>query len=183
MTDVWWVPELEGDFSDNFSQMLIDYIYAQWPYTSLTGVEAALNKPATMTGQTTTIEFRPGLKDAFKTLQVLTRQGRTVTVDHKQVGYKHEEMTTQVIVTTLVRVMNARDDTSPFLRLMDQAIQKICGMYRQTNQVSGDMRGVKDLIYEGSDRIYGPKDQFDKSDWQTDHSILLWYTKVHGEAP
>jgi hypothetical protein len=160
--------------------MLINYIYDQWSYTGLTGIESALNKPATKTGQTTTIEFRPGIKDDFKQLQVLALQGRTVVVDHKQTGWKREEMTTQVLVTTAVKQIG-RDDTGSLLRKMDQEIGRICGMYRQANQTTGDMRGIKDLIYEGNDRIYGPKDAFDKSDWETRHSILMWYELAHGE--
>ncbi len=159
--------------------MLIDYIYDQWSYTGLTGAEAGLNKPATKTGQTTSIEFRAGIKDEFKTLQVLGLQGRTVVVKHEQSGFKRQSMTTQVWITTLIKVIG-RDDTSSLLRKLDQEVGRICGMYRQVNQ-TGDMAGIKDLIYEGNDRVYGPKDAFDKSDWETRHSILMWYELAHGE--
>jgi hypothetical protein len=180
MTEVWVVPELGTNFTTNFTQMLIDYIYSQWSYTGLTGAEAGLNKPGTPTGQSNYIEFRPGIRDDFKTLQVLALQGRTVVVQHEQTGWKRESMTTQVWVTTLTKVIG-KDDTSSLLRKMDQEIGRICGTYRQANQSSGDMRGIKDLIYEGNDRIYGPKDAFDKSDWETRHSILMWYELAHGE--
>ena len=180
MTEVWVVPELGTDFTSNFSIMLRDYIFAQWSYTGLTGVEIGLNKPATPIGQTNTIEFRAGLKDDFKTLQVLCLQGRTVVQQHLQTGWKREAMTTQILVSTLIKVIG-RDDTSSLLRKMDEEIVRICGMYRQSNQTSGDMRGIKDLIYEGSDRIYGPRDQFDKSEWETRHSILMFYEKQHAE--
>jgi hypothetical protein len=180
LTEVWVNPELQTNFTKNFAVMLIDYIYDQWSYTGLTGAEVGLNKPATKTGQSTYIEFRPGIRDELKTLQVLALQGRTVVVDHKQSGWKREEMTTQVWVTTLIKVQG-RDDTGSLLRKMDQEIGRICGTYRQANQSSGDMRGIKDLIYEGNDRIYGPKDAFDKSDWETRHSILMWYELAHGE--
>lgn len=180
MVEVWVVPELQTNFTKNFAVMLIDYIYDQWSYTGLTGLEVGLNKPATKIGQTTTIEFRPGIKDEFKTLQVLALQGRTLVVKHEQSGWKRQYMTTQVWITTLAKVMG-RDDTGSLLRKMDQEIGRICGTYRQINQTSGDMRGIKDLIYEGNDRIYGPKDTFDKSDWETRHSVLMAYELVHGE--
>ena len=160
--------------------MLRDYIYDKWSYTGLTGIESGLNKPATKTGQSNTIEFRPGLRDEFKTLQVLTLQGRTLVQEHKQTGWKRDLMTTQVWVTTLTKVIG-KDDTSSLLRKMDQEIGRICGTYRQTEQLTGDMRGIKDLIYEGNDRIYGPKDTFDKSDWESRHSVLMWYELAHGE--
>ena len=180
MVEVWVVPELQSNFTTNFAVMLINYIYDNWSLTGLTGVEAGLNKPAAKTGQANYIEFRPGIKDEFKTLQVLGLQGRTLVVKHEQSGFKRQSMTTQVWITTLVKVMG-KDDTSSLLRKMDQEVGRICGMYRQNNQVSGDMRGIKDLIYEGNDRIYGPKDAFDKSDWETRHSILMWYELAHGE--
>jgi hypothetical protein len=180
MTEVWVCPELGTNFTENFAVTLINYIYDKWSYTSETGLLEGLNKPAEKTGQSNYIEFRPGIKDTFKTLQVLTKQGRTVVVDHIQTGWKRESMTTQVWVTTLVKVAEI-DDQTPLLRKMDQEIGRICGMYRQANQVSGDMRGIKDLIYEGNDRVYGPKDQWNKSDWETNHSVLMWYELAHGE--
>ena len=180
MVEVWVVPELQTDFTENFAVTLINYIYAQWPYTGLTGLEEGLNKPAEKTGHSNYIQFRPGIKDEVSNLQVLTKQGRTVVVEHNQTGWKRELLTTQVWVTTLVKMVEL-DDTTSLLRKMDQAIHKICGTYRQVNQVSGDMRGIKDLIYEGNDRVYGPKDAWNKSDWETNHSVLMWYEKVHGE--
>ncbi len=180
MTEQVVVPELGTPFTSNFSVMLRDYIFAQWPYSGLTNEEVGLNKPTTPTGQSNYIEFRAGLKDDFKTLQVLCLQGRTVVVQHMQTGWKRELMTTQVMVSTLVKVIG-RDDTSTLLRKLDQAVNDICVMYRQANQVSGDMRGIKDLIYEGSDRIYGPRDQFDKSEWETRHSILMLYEIQHAD--
>jgi hypothetical protein len=180
LTEVWVVPELGTDFTENFSVMLIDYIYSQWPYTSETGLLEGLNKPNEKEGQSNYIEFRAGDKDTFKTLQVLTKQGRTVVVKHEQSGFKRQAYTTQVWVKTLIKVQGI-GDTTPLLRKLDQAVDRICGMYRQINQTSGDMRGIKDLIYEGNDRVYGPKDQWDKSDWETNHSVLMFYEKVHGE--
>lgn len=159
--------------------MLIDHIYDNWSYTALTGAEEGLNKPAQKVAHTNYIDFRPGIKEELKTLQVLTLQGRTVVVDHIQTGWKRQVMTTQVWVTTLARVIG-RDDTGSILRKMDQEIGRICGMYRQVNQ-TGEMAGIKDLIYEGNDRVYGPKDRFDKSDWETRHSILMLYELAHGE--
>jgi hypothetical protein len=179
LTEVWVVPELGTDFTENFSVMLIDYIYNNWPYTSETGLLEGLNKPAAKSGQSNYIEFRAGIKDDFKTLQVLTRQGRTVTVNHMQTGWKRESMTTQVWVTTLIKVAEI-DDSTPLLRKLDQAVAKICGMYRQSNQ-TGNMAGIKDLIYEGNDRVYGTKDQWNKSDWMTNHSVLMFYELAHGE--
>lgn len=179
MTDVWVCPELGHNFTENFSVMLINHIYDNWSYTGLTGAEEGLNKPTEKTGQSNYIEFRPGLKDDFKTLQVLTMQGRTVVVDHIQTGWKRESMTTQVWVTTLIKVAEIDDQTS-LLRKLDQEIGRICGTYRQSNQ-TGEMAGIKDLIYEGNDRVFGPKDQWNKSDWETRHSVLMWYELAHGQ--
>ena len=64
--------------------MLINHIYNNWSYTTLTGEEAGLNKPGTPTGESTSVEFRAGIRDEFKTLQVLALQGRTVVAQHFQ---------------------------------------------------------------------------------------------------
>jgi hypothetical protein len=179
LTEVWVVPELGHNFTENFAVMLIDHIYNNWSYTGLTGGEEGLNKPPTRTGSPNYIEFRAGIEDEYKTLEVLALQGRTVVVDHLHTGWKRESMTTQVWVTTKIKVAEIDDETS-LLRKMDQEVGRICGMYRQANQ-SGEMRGIKDLIYEGNDRLYGTKDQWNKSDWKTRHSILMWYELMHGD--
>lgn len=173
MTQKFIVPELGTKFTNNFSVILSDYIYNTWPYSGLTGQEEGLNKPSNATGQSNYIEFRPGFKREFQKLQVLCSQGRTVVVNHMQTGWKRDAMTTQVWVTTVAQIIGM-DDTGSVLRKMDEAIQDVCGMYSQDGQ-TGDMAGIKDLIYEGSDRIYGPRDNFDKSDWETRHSILMFY--------
>lgn len=181
MTEVWVNTHLQRNFNSNFAVMLIDHIYNNWSYTTLTGAEEGLNKPATRTGAGNYIEFRAGIEDEYKTLEVLALQGRTMVVDHIQTGWKREIMTTQVWVTTKVKVAEIDDETS-LLRLMDQEIGRICGMYRRINQTPGtDMYGINDLIYEGNDRVYGPKDQWNKSDWKTRHSILMLYELAHGQ--
>lgn len=179
LTEDWICPELGHNFEENFAVMLINHIFNNWPYTGLTGQEEGLNKPATATGAGNYIEFRAGIEDEYKTLEVLALQGRTVTVDHINNGWKNDIFTTQVWVTTKIKVAEI-DDSTTLLRRLDQAVSKICGMYRQASQ-TGEMRGIKDLIYEGNDRIYGPKDQWNKSDWKTRHSILMWYQLQHAD--
>lgn len=177
MVDGWYVPELGHNFRENFAVMLIDYIYDNWSYTSLTGNDVVLNKPASKVGQY--MEFRTGIKDDYKSLQVVGRQGRTVVVKHEQAGWKRELMTTQIWVTTVAKVLGM-GDVSNRLRLLDQEIGRVCGMYIQANS-TGEMAGIKDLIYEGNDRIYGPKEDFSKSDWESAHSVLMFYELVHAE--
>src|SRR6187551_2070409 len=61
MPETWIVPELEHNFIDSFSKMMIDYIYDNW---SITTGNAA--KPATPTGQSNYIEFRRGIPGELK---------------------------------------------------------------------------------------------------------------------
>ena len=68
-------------------------------------------------------------------------------------------------------------DTSDRLRIMEQELLNICGTYKQTNQ-TGNMAGIKDLIYDQGDRQYMPEDEFDKTDWRSIHNIWLWYELV-----
>lgn len=173
MVETWICPELGTNFTENFSVMLINHIYNNWSYTTLTGDLAGLNKPPVPSGQSNTIDFRAGIKDDFKTLQVTALQGRTLVVEHLQVGYKSELMTTQILVRANAKIIG-RDDVTDYLRYMNQEIGSICGRYKQVNQ-TGNMAGIKDLIYEGNEYEYMPNDKSDKSDWGTIHSILMFY--------
>lgn len=157
--------------------MLIKHIFDNW--TSTTGDIA---KPVTMEGQTQLIEFRTGIKSDLKQLQVLTLQGQTRIAQpngdsgYLQVGQKAYSLMTQVLVTVKAdnQVMN---DTSENLRIMDQEILNICGTYKNSSK-TGDMVGIKDLVYDVGDRQYESEDDFDKSEWVSIHSVWLWYELI-----
>ncbi len=178
MVETWICPELGHNFQENFPVMLIDHIFTNWSYTTLTGINSGINKPSVPTSQTNTIDFRAGIDDDFKTLQVTALQGDTNIVEHLHTGQKREILTTEIMVTCKAFIMG-RDDVTGLLRLMDQEIGRICGQYKQMNQ-SGEMAGIKDLMYQRGRRIYSisPVDMSDKSEWKTVHTILMWYELV-----
>lgn len=155
--------------------MIAKHIFNNWSTT--TGV---LAKPSTQEGQTQELEFRAGFIDDSKQLQVTVLQGSTRvgmpdgSSGYLQTGQKHNSFLTQVTVT-LRATANVMGDISDRLRTMERELINICMQYKQVNQ-TGNMKGIKDLIYEMGDRIYMPEDEFDKSDWRSAHSILLWYT-------
>jgi len=168
--------ELGGTyFTENFSVMIAKHIFNNWSTT--TGV---LAKPSAMEGQSQALEFRAGLIDDSKQLQVTVLQGNTRvgmpdgSSGYLQTGQKHNSFLTQVLVT-LRATANVMGDISDRLRTMEYEILNICMSYKQTAQ-TGNMKGIKDLIYETGDRVYLPDDEFDKSDWRSVHSIVLWYT-------
>lgn len=184
MVETWICPDIasvpQRNFETNFAVLLLDYIYNNWPYTTLTGELSAINKPAAKEGQNNLIEFRPGLPD-LQSFQVCTLQGRTKAQNpsgespYLQTGNMQISLLTEVSVVTKA-VIVGRDDRTGFLRLMDSAIMKICGQYKQTQQTPGsDMQGIKMLYYDQGDRQYAPNEQADKSDWSTIHQIWLWY--------
>lgn len=154
--------------------MLINHIYNNW--TTSTGV---LAKPAQKDALDNTIDFRAGLIDEDTMLQVTALQGQTRigqpdgSSGYLQTGQKAYSMLTQILVT-LKAESPTMGDTSDRLRIMEQEILNICGTYKQSNQ-SGNMRGIKDLIYDTGERVYMPEDDFSKSDWRSVHSIWLWY--------
>jgi len=179
MVETWICPELEHNFTENFSVMVTDYIYDHWSFTAETGILAGLNKPLVKTGQDNTIDFRPGIPDQFKTLQVCSLQDDTEARQpdgsnpYMMVGQTAISLMTQVNVITHTKIIG-RDDTTGLLRKMDQEIQRICGQYKQS-QSTGEWRGIKNLFYGKGKRQYGPSDDSDKSDWSTVHAVILWY--------
>jgi len=175
MVETWVCPELGHNFQENFSVMLINHIFENWSYTTLTGDLDALNKPTDPTAQTNYIDFRAGIDDDFKTLEVTALEGDTVVQEHNNTGQKSQSMTTEVMVMCKAFIIG-RDDTTGFLRMMNQEVQRICGQYKQINQ-TGEMFGIKDLIYQRGRPQYSmnPVDRSDKSKWSVIHSILMWY--------
>jgi hypothetical protein len=164
-------------FNTNFSITLIDYIFDHW--TTTTGMIA---KPSTRAGQSNTIDFRAGIIDDNKQLQVTVLQGLTRigqpngSSGYLQVGQKAYSMLTQMQVT-LKAESPVMGDTSDRLRIMEQELLNICGTYKQQSDTvpTKDIYGIKDLVYDTGERIYLPEDEFDKSDWRSIHSIWLWY--------
>lgn len=170
------VDQLDRYFNENFTVMLIKWIYDHWSITT-----GPLAKPATMEGRSNLIEFRTGIKSDLKTLQVLTLQGQTrIGQPNGESGYigtgtNDASYLTQVLVTTKAN-SGTMNDTSEHLRLMEKELLQIVGLYLQTPKTPGtDMYGIKNIIYDTGDRQYEPTDDFDKSEWDSIHSIWLWY--------
>ena len=162
------VPELGTYFTQSFSKMLINHIYNKWSTTT-----GNLAKPASMEGQTNLIEFKRGFPSEFKSLSVTAVQGITQVREYLQFGQKIVSMQTQVIVTLRVNTMGL-DDPDDVLSKMEEELENICFQYQQ-NQSTGNMAGIKDLIYEQGRREYMPSDSWDKSEWMSAHSIQMWY--------
>ena len=168
MPETWVVPELGHNFIDSFSKMLIEKIYDEWSFTT-----GYLAKPPTPQGQDNTIEFRRGIPGEFKSISVTTLQQRTVVREYIQLGQKMQSMQTGVTVTlrVMLREIGAPDD---YLKKMEDELQRICGQYKQMNQV-GEYMGIKDLIYEGGERQYLPEDTWDKKERASTHLVQMWY--------
>ena len=179
MVETWICPELGTNFTENFTVMLINHIYNNWSFTSETGILSGLNKPAIITGQNNTIDFKPGIPDSFKTLQVCALQDDTEARQpngaspYMMGGQRAISFMTQVNVITATKIMG-RDDTTGLLRKMEQEIVRQCGQYKQGEQ-TGNMAGIKQLFYGKGKRQYGPSDDSDKDDWSTVHAVVLWY--------
>jgi hypothetical protein len=155
--------------------MLIDYIYSKW--TTSTG---DLAKPATMQGQSNKIEFREGLVSDFKSLQVLTLEDRTQAITYEQTGQNRILLQTDVMVT--VKAVTMPMNVATYLNVMDQEIINIAGTYRSAVRAGNGITGIKDLVYNGRQRIYKETDTFDKSDWRSVHSIGMLYELVDNTA-
>ena len=147
--------------------MLIDYTFNNWSITT-----GSLAKPATAQGQSNLLEFRRGFPSEFKMLSVTALQGRTETREIEQLGQKRLSMGTQVILTLRVQTM-AQNEPDDILTDMEHEISRQAGTY-----IPNSIPGIKDLIFEKSERQYLPSDEWDKSEWVEATSILMWYELV-----
>jgi hypothetical protein len=130
-----------------------------------------------MQGQNNKIEFRTGLKSDFKSLQVTTVQGRTVVQEHLGMGSSRDLMNTEVIVT--LRASTMTPNIAQYLGTMEQELMNIVGTYKQSAQSVGtDMSGIKWLRYEQGQRIYNELEDYTKSDWRSQHSVVMIYELV-----
>jgi len=69
----------------------------------------------------------------------------------------------------------SRDNVDPQLGNMEREVQRIICQFK-----SGDIPGVRDLIYQGQERIYTSNDNWASSEWRSRVSVLMKY-EVQGE--
>jgi len=166
----WVVPELNADFSQDFEDTIIQYIYDKW----------SVNNPAKGTtlkpdyeSEPDTISFKPGFPDYFRPYECACVQTRTAPLD--KIGGKFVFTTGLDIMVRMKRIQRDAIDMDPQLENMETEVQRIIEDY-QPNEIVG----IKDLVYDenvSAERVYNAKDSFAKSDWRSVVHVKVFYEK------
>ena len=166
------IPELstEGnavDFSQDFEDMLIDYIYDDWSI-------ADPAKPATKTGINNTIEFRPGFPANNKPYEVSTLTFETLELEK----LSSVQWYMQTNVTVRLREMHiAQSQKDPQLGNMEREILRMVHQYRDN-----EILGIKRMMFLGGTRIYERDDSITKSEWESTMNVGMTYSKINIEV-
>ena len=166
----WQVPELEADFSQDFEDMIINYIYQKW----------SINNPAKGSTMQTdyesepdTISFKSAFPDYFRPYECAIVQTRTEPLE--KINGKWTFSTGLDIMLRMKRIERDAIDVDPQLENMEQEIQRIVEDY-----VPNEIQGIKDLIYDdnvSAERVYNARDTWAKADWRSIVHFKVFYEK------
>lgn len=165
------VPELSSpgnavDFSTDFEDMLINYVYQEW------GI-ADPPKPANMVGDTK-IQFRPGFPAYNTPYEVLCLQHETTLIDKVSAQQYHYQTVCEI---RLVENHIKRDQVDPQLGNMEREIQRIVNQHKYN-----EIPGIHRILYLSSRRLYDPRDTYAKSRWESVIRVGMNYIKVNIEV-
>ncbi len=166
----WVVPELNADFSNDFEDIIIQYIYDNW----------IINNPAKgSTLQTDyetepdTVSFKPGFPDFFRPYEIAMVQTRTTPLE--KINGIWTFVTGLDVMIRMKRI--ERDGIAQDIQLenMEIEVQRIVEHY-----IPNSILGIKDLVYDdnvSTEKVYGARDSWAKSDWRTVVHIKVFYQK------
>jgi hypothetical protein len=168
----WVVPELGTDFTDDFEDMVIGYIFQQWQETD--PPKGANMKPDTTT-ENGAVSFKSGFPDFFRAYECCCVQTRTELIEAYS-GKSRFVFTTGIDIMLRMKRLN-RDSASidPQLDNMEREIIRIMTHYRHN-----DIGGIKDLLFglpESVTRVYDARDTYAKSDWRSVIHVSAFYEK------
>lgn len=166
----WVVPEIGADFTEDFEDTIIQYIYDKW----------SINNPAKGTTLQTdyesepdTISFKPGFPDYFRPYECACVQARTEPLE--KIGGKWVFTTGLDIMVRMKRIERDAIEVDPQLENMEEEVQRIVEDY-----IPNEITGIMDLVYSdnvSTERVYGARDSFAKSDWRSVIHIKVFYQK------
>ena len=163
----WQVPELGTDFSQDFEDIIIQYIFDNW----------SISLPAKDTGmqpdESDKVQFKAGFSDFSQPYEVCCVQTRTEPLE--KIDGKFVFTTGLDIMVRMQRIERDAIDFEPELENMEAEVQRIVEDY-----VPNTIVGIKDLIYQESpsvERVYNARDSFARSDWRSIIHIKVFYEK------
>jgi len=166
----WVVPELNADFSQDFEDIIIQYIYDNWQATN--PAKGTVLKPD-YESEPDKISFKPGFPDFFRPYECAIVQTRTTPLE--KIGGKWMFVTGLDVMVRMKRIERNGIAEDIQLENMEREVQRITEHY-----VPNSIVGIKDLIYDdnvSTEKVYGARDSFAKSDWRCVIHIKVFYEK------
>jgi hypothetical protein len=168
----WVVPELNADFSNDFEDMVIAYIFTKWQETD--PAKGANPQPDTAT-ETNAISFKPGFPDYFRNYECCCVQTLTQVIEQYS-GKSRFVFTTDLdVMLRMKRIERDAASADPQLDNMEREIIRIMTHYRHN-----DIPGIKDLLFGSPDsliRVYNATDSYAKADWRSIVKVKVFYEK------
>ena len=158
MSSTYQVPNLAADFTVDFEDLLLDYLFSKWSTTDPL-------KGATPQDTASNLRFKPGFPDNFKPYEInaLTISTRIAT---RNDPYSWHFFTLMEVRTTATRL--SKDNVDPQLGNMERELERIINTYPQN-----DIPGIQDMIYIGFSRDYAGA-SFAQTRAVTGSSISSW---------
>ena len=170
MVVTWVVPELNTDFTQDFEDIVIQYIYDKWAINN--PAKGALPHTDTET-EPDTVSFKAGFPDFFRPYECACVQTRTTPLE--KMGGKFMFVTGLDVMVRMKRI--ERDGIAEDIQLenMEREVQRITEHY-----IPNEIVGIKDIIYDdtvSTEKVYRARDTWAKSDWRTVVHIKVFYEK------
>lgn len=173
MPATYIVPELGTDFTQDFEDLLIAYIFSKWGIT-------APQKGSSVTHADAVIHFRPGFPSWRKPFEVLALQTTTEVMEVLEHQRMWLQKTTVEVTLTAMRIQKDNIDSDPDtvgnLGNMERELQRIV---RQYITDTGKITGIMQLTFDGGSRVYEPGDNFAKSNWKSVWRVGMMYAKYN----
>jgi hypothetical protein len=158
MSLTWRPPELSTDFTEDFQDMVIEYVEDEYSITDPDKTD------------TEHLSFNSGFFPFFRPYEIscieLDTQPPTWTN-----GGRDAYTSTGIAIGIRMERLD-RNKTDPQLGNMEREIIRIAGQYRPD-----DIPAIKMMLWDGGSRIYDARDQWMESDWRTLVKYRIYYNK------
>ena len=176
MTIQWLVPDLNADFSEDFEDLLIDYIYQKWSITD--PAKGTTMRPDNLT-EPDRVSFHAGFPDYHRPYEITTLKTVTGPTEPPELGKSRFFFATTVLVSLrMKRIERDTIEVDPQLGNMEREVERLVATYHPHDPQ--DIPGIKDLYFDFPltvQRIYDARDNYAKSDWRSVISIKMFYEK------
>jgi hypothetical protein len=163
----WIITELGTDFTEDFEDSFIDYIFTKW---SIFDPAKGANK---ITNDNTKIRFHAGHLDYRSPYEISILSGRTKVDDSKEIGgHLIICVTDLTIFLRMQRRSSYPNWIQPQLGYMEREIQRITRHFKPY-----DVPGIKDFYYDDSQRLPQRNNEFAASNWECEIYGKILYEK------